>query len=66
MAEVSKLSLQLLSNHINLIQLADHDLLRQSRKGGYWLPRDLERLVFNMFQRLLIKQITGLLGPKNI
>ena len=63
MTGVSKLSLQLLSNHINPIHPADRGLHRKSKEGGAKFPRDSERLVFN---QLLSPQLIGLLGPKAI
>ena len=49
MTGVSKLSLQPLSNHTNLIHLAALGLLRKSNEGGARLPRDSELIEFNVF-----------------
>ena len=43
--------------HPNL--LSNHGLLREPNEGGAWLPRDSERLVFNVFNWILSLQLMG-------
>ena len=45
------------------IQLTALGLLRQSNKGGTWLPLDFGHLGFNVFNQLLSSPLMGLLEP---
>ena len=66
MTGVSKISLQLFSNHTNRIHLDAIGLLRQPNEGGAQLLQESERLVFNVFNQIFSPHLMGLLGPKAI
>ena len=66
MAGFSKLPLQLLSNHTNPIYLAALGLLMKCKESGERLPQYSERLLFNVFNRLLSPQAMRSLETKDI